>query len=153
MQRCLDFWYGLTTRERVALWVVLTCCLAVCLWWMAVRPPGNRLAQLKNERAARQVTLRQHYQRTHALRLPEARAESQPVRTFSPLDFTPPHASLTRWQPAVNGGELVLAAKWAQVMDTFARLAEYDMVIRGFTLESEGEQLRFTLQLEAANDR
>lgn len=152
MQRCLDFWYGLTGRGRVALWLMLTCCLAVCLWWIAIRPPENTLTQLKSDRAARQLTLRQHYLKTHALRPPEGLTESEPVRAFSPLGFTPPHARLTRWQPALNGGELELAVQWAQAVATFARLAEYDMVVRGFTLEPEGGQLRFTLQLEAAND-
>lgn len=109
-------------------------------------------AQLKTEHVTQQVTLRQHYQQTHVLRPPEGQAESQPVRAFSPLDFTPPHASLTHWQPTLNGGELVLSARWAQAVATFAQLAEYDMIVRGFTLEPEGLQLRFTLQLEAAND-
>lgn len=152
MQRCLDFWYGLTPRGRVAMWLMLTCCLAACLWWMAVRPAGNRLAQLKTEHVTQQVTLRQHYQQTHVLHPPEGQAERQPVRPFLPLDFAPPHASLTHWQPTLNGGELVLSARWAQAVTTFAQLAEYDMVVRGFTLEPEGLQLRFTLQLETAND-
>jgi len=152
MQRCLDLWCGLSSRGRVGLWLMLMCCLAVCLWWMAVRPQNSALAQLKTERAAQQVNLRQHYMKTHALRPPEARAVSEPVRAFTPLDFTPPHASLTRWQPAVHGGELVLTAQWAQAVATFTRLAERDMVMRTFTLEPEGERLRFTLQLEAAND-
>lgn len=152
MQRCLDFWYGLTARGRVALWLALMCCFTVILWWVSLRPQDNRLAQLKRDRDAQQISLRQHYMKTYALRPPERVAESEPVQAFSPLDFTPPHARLTRWQPAVNGGELVLSAQWTQAIDTFARLADREMVIRGFSLAPEGEQLRFTLQLEAAND-
>lgn len=145
----LDFWYRLTPRVQAACGVLMLVCLAVLLWWGCIRPVVMEKQRLEQQRVAQQAALQQRWHALLALRPPTTIPDdTAPETPFSPLDFQSEGAQLIRWHPAPKGGEMLLEVQWAQVPQTFAHLAERQMLTSAFSLIAQDNTLHLSLQLE-----
>lgn len=148
-----DFWFDLTPRLRFACWLTGACCGLMLAWWLAVFPLKDRQVQLLIQQETHESALRAQWRKVRDITPPQQSATEVASSPFTPLDFHTHEQQLVRWQPAQNGGEMVLQTQWSRVTGTFLMLAQRDMRVPSFSLVTEGNGLRFTLGLEHDHDR
>lgn len=130
------------------------------LWRMPVQQSGVKLSQQQRQQTG-------DYQRlTGALaakvtlaaietEIAQLRQASEPGHTiFSLQKLTEvSRSSLAEWQPAGQGGRLVLQLTWPQVQNVFGYLSSLSGVaLPHFTLKPEKQQLRLQLSLAVKDE-
>lgn len=148
-----DFWFALSPRLRVVCWLTGALCGLMLAWWLVVSPLKDRQVQLRIQQEANESALRAQWRKLRDITPPPQSATDVALSPFTPLDFHTHERQLLRWQPAQNGGEMVLQTQWALVTGSFLMLAQRDMLVPSFSLIAEENGLRFTLGLEHDHDR
>lgn len=151
MNTLVEIWCGMSRRRQVLCWgagvlcLLLAAALSVCYpGWKTLDMQRLQLSQQRE--AARQQW--RNLRRLAAATEPFTERTTENARPFSPLDFQTPLLRLRHWQPAAQGGEMVLKTAWDAVPPLFAQLAESEMGVSRFSLRREGAELLMTLQLE-----
>jgi len=143
-------WFALSTPARFFCWLAATLCGVALLWWLAISPQQEQLAQLGSQQTVRGAARQAQWRKLRALALPAAAFAPAPVTRcdFSPLSLPSQEQQLVRWQPERGGGEAELETAWGAAVNVFERLAECDMLLPAFSLSGAGGTLRFIMQLE-----
>lgn len=143
-----DFWLVLSPRTRLLCWLFSVLCGGLLLWWFSISPLKNALGQQLSQQAALQNALHVQWRKLREMSLPIQHEPDAESLAFTPLDFQGEGRQLIRWQPAQNGGEMVLETGWSTVVGTFPLMARRYMLIPAFSLIADETNLRFTLRLE-----
>lgn len=151
----LEFWYALSPRVRGLTGIIAVALILGFCWWALVLPGKTEQLTIEAKWAERRQECQTRWQELMNLKPPiEAeQINSGEGEAFSPLLFQSSGRQLIRWQPTASGGEMALAAQWAEVPQTFIHLAERNMRAAAFSLEQKESGLHFTLQLERDHGR
>lgn len=147
-----EVWLALSPRMRAVCWLVTMCIGLLLIGWFAIRPLNHAQRLTLHQLSVLQPERQAQWRKLRALAPSEEQVALSEAYRFSPLDFHGQARQLLRWQPMQGGGELVLESRWPQAVETFLLLAERGMRIPAFSLSVSENGLRFTLQLEHADD-
>lgn len=150
-----EFWYALSPRLRALAGITAIALVLMGGWWGLILPGKTERLRGDATLAERRQACQNRWQALMNLKPPiEAeQINSGEGEAFSPLLFQSSGRQLIRWQPGASGGEMALAAQWAEVPQTFIYLAERNMRAAAFSLEQKESGLHFTLQLERDDGR
>lgn len=155
----LEQWLTAPAAVRFLCWLLWSGALLLAAW-LALAPARRESAALQLRYQTLAQALRQQRQLlvggkraaqlSSQIAALEEKLKPAPLAAF---ELVQTHgAQLVRWSPQGMRSELVVDLNWPQTPAFFARLAQYDVEPRAFTLAPHEKALRLSLQLEAKHE-
>ncbi|MCU6667949.1 hypothetical protein M8013_04125 [Enterobacteriaceae bacterium H4N4] len=143
-----DSWWAMAPRWRCLCWILFSALLLIGVLVTQMRERDQQTAAFQAQQARDASANARLWAAIRKLSPATEPVSVGVVRLFSPLEFDAPDLRLVRWQPGSAGGELVVEAAWAQIPTLFVTLAQRDVAVGRFSIQSEQETLQVVIQLE-----